>query len=187
MGSRTVFPYNIVDNPASPTVGCTSKNYSPKTPNRTPPVAPFFFMPLPPNYPAPPFHLLSSSYSSSTPSQQYHLLPTLSRHSTPRLMSNRTNDMICVSSERWRCKQELAEENRKQDAQRLSNATKAKHEIVHPCLQDDKPPTVQILIDIFVAFIPKIFRSRLADLTVLTVLFVRPSSFIPTLLVDVMW
>lgn len=136
-----------------------------------------------------PLHPLASSYSSSTPSQQHHLPPTLSQHSTT-LMSNRTHDMLCVSSfsERWWCEKELAKENRRQDAQRLSNTTKAKHEIVYACLEDNKLPTAKILIDIFMALLS--FHSKdlsVADLTVLAVLFVCLFNFIAALLVDVMW
>jgi hypothetical protein len=49
-----------------------------------------------------------------------------------------------IFTEQWQREQELAEKNRKRDAQRLAaNSTKAKHGVVVYALSEDgRPPTV---------------------------------------------
>jgi hypothetical protein len=155
----------VVDNLASPQIaqtrGCRSKNHSPKTPSRTAPVAPPFFMPPLPSQPpfplpstAPPSlgltaYPLLSGYGPPIPSSQQQALPptlpmspansSLNAHPNPRYASH----MPPIFTEQWQCEQELAEENRKCDAQRLADSTKAKHGVVvYAWSEDGKPPTV---------------------------------------------
>jgi hypothetical protein len=102
--------------------GCSSKYYPPKTPNRTAPVAPPFFMPPLPSQPPFPLPSTATGYGPPIPSSLQQPLPptlpispansSLDAHPNPRYASL----MPPIFTEQWQREQELAEENRKRDA-----------------------------------------------------------------------
>ena len=153
-----------------------------QTPSRTTLVAPPFFMPPLPSQPpfslpstAPPSlgltaHPLLSGYGPSIPSsQQQPLSPTLpispanfslDAHPNSRGASHR----LPIFTEQWQREQELAEENRKRDAQRLADSTKAKHGVaVYAWSEDGKPPTVhEFQSKFFSSLTSRVLAARLA-------------------------
>ena len=115
-------------------------------------------------------HPLLSGYVPSIPSsQQQPLSPTLpispanfslDAHPNSRGASHR----LPIFTEQWQCEQELAEENRKRDAQRLADSTKAKHGVaVYAWSEDGKPPTVhEFQSKFFSSLTSRVLAARLA-------------------------